>query len=156
MTWAICGLLGTGERAGSGTCQQLVPSAPTRETRTRGQDRVPVNSSSQALPPAKPETEVRIGYLSTARPKRSHPRNQESRHATTTRTIDIMVVGTSPVQSSLCTSQLKVALSTAVGNKVTKTVPREATVDIRSKPILSSSQRECPAPPPYFSGHCLK
>ena len=46
-----------------------------------------------------------------------------SKYNPTTRTMDIKVVGSRPVQNNLCTLQL--ALSTVAGNTVTKTISRE-------------------------------
>ena len=66
-------------------------------------DRVPVNSSSRALRPSKTEKTA------------------------TTRAVDIKVVLTSPLQTSLCL--LQVVFSTAMGNKATRTVSRESTVE---------------------------
>ena len=77
--------------------------------------------------------------------KRSNPR-RPMRASATIRTMYVWVVGTSPVQSNLCTPQL--ALSTAVGNKVTKTESREATVETTQQQRQSVQLWELAAPPP--------
>ena len=69
---------------------------------------------------------VRLCLSVITRLKRSNPQ-RPMRASATIRTIYVWVVGTSPVQSNLCTPQLP--LSTAVGNKVTRTESREATVE---------------------------
>ena len=57
----------------------------------------------------------------------------QDRPTASTRTMDIKMVGTSHVQRHLCILQR--ALSTVVRKTVTKTVPREPTVETRSKVV---------------------
>ena len=59
------------------------------------------------------------------------------RPTASTRTVDVKVVGTSPVQSNVCT--LQPALSAVVENIATKTAAREPVVETRSKGLSSYS-----------------